>query len=400
MLKLYYNLQATKNQEFNVIIVIIFIFQLQNVPSAFNVINMKSENNTIIKLTPERSIRSQVAAHYRELILRGSLNPGDRLPPARAIARELGVAEANVHYALGKLVKEGLIVRRPRSGSIVACREPRMHSVAVFIPWRSLMRGEEFTRLLVRFVTSRFEERGIECHVLYDTPGGTGRNTLRRLATDRQIQGVIYRLINSDDLKFCHSLNVPFTGISSLRLANRVSLFTPKLMEKMVEALQKAGCRSFGIIIPSHLPPSIVRSIHLQATSAGLEFRDEWLFDSKHYTESFIVDRATFAWQEIARLNALPERPEGLMLFSDDLVDGVAMAFYCGKIRVPQNYRLAIHHTRENPVLFPFECTLVQHSIAEIAEALANQLTDLGEGKTPRTQELGITLTPYVPPHL
>ncbi|WP_294504745.1 GntR family transcriptional regulator [uncultured Victivallis sp.] len=361
---------------------------------------MKSAEHTIVRLNAERSIRSQVAEYYRGLILRGELCPGDRLPPARALARKLGVAEANVHHALGKLAGEGLIVRRPRSGSIVARREPGLRSVAVFIPWRSLMRGEEFTRLLVRFLVDRFEECGAECHVLYDTPGGTGRNTLRRLATERRIQGIVYRTIESDELKFCHSLNVPFTGISSLRLANRVSLYTAELMEKMTEALREAGCRSFGVLTPGRFSSVIVSALHRRADAAGMEFREEWLFDGRHSPESFIVDRASFAWNGIARLNALPERPEGLMLFSDDLVDGAAMAFYRGGIRVPQDYRLAIHHTRENPVLFPFECTLVQHSIAEIAGALADQLADLCEGKPPRAPALGITLTPYMPPHI
>ena len=361
---------------------------------------MKSEKHTPVRLDPERCIRSQVAGYYRDLILRGELHPGDRLPPARALARELGVAEANVHYALGKLAGEGLIIRRPRAGSIVARRERGLHSVAVFIPWRSLMRGEEFTRLLVRFLTDRFEELGVDCHVIYDTPGGTGRNALQRLASERRIQGVVYRMINSDELKFYHALNIPFTGISYLSLTNRISLITAELMEKMTEALSKAGCRSFGLLTTGNFSPVIIRALHRRAEAAGMKFRDEWLFDRKHSSESFIVDRASFAWNGIAYLNALPERPEGLMLFSDDLVNGAAMAFYRSGVRVPQDYRLAIHHTRENPVLFPFECTLVQHSIAEIAAALVGQLTDLSEGRPPRVPRLGIAVTPYTPPHI
>lgn len=359
---------------------------------------MESEKYMTVSLDPERSIRSQVAEYYRNRILCGELQPGDRLPPARTLARELGVAEANVHYALGELAGEGLISRRPRAGSIVVRREPGLHSVAVFISWRSLMRGEEFTRLLVRFLTDRFEERDVECHVLYDTPGGTGRNALRRLAAERRIQGVVYRSIEPDELKFCQALNVPFTGISSLRLANRVPLMTAELLEKMTGALRRAGCRSFGVLAPWRYSPVIVRVLHRRADAARMEFRDEWLFDGRYSSESFIVDRTSFAWNGIACLNALSERPEGLMLFSDDLVDGVAMAFYRSGMRVPQDYRLAIHHTRENPVLFPFECTLVQHSIVEIAGALAGQLADLSEGKPPRAPVLGITVTPYTPP--
>lgn len=353
---------------------------------------METEETMVIRINPELSIRSQIAEHYRGLIRRGELRPGDRLPPARRLAAGLGIAEANVHHALGTLVREGLIVRRPRAGSIVIRQERGLRSVAFFIPWRSLMRGEEFTRLLTRFVTDRLEQLGIDCHVLYDTPGGTGRSTLKQLAADRRIQGVIFRTIEPDELKFYQSLSVPFTGIGSVRLNNRVSLITAELIEKMAGALRDSGCRSFGVLIPSRIRAEMLRTLRLRAAAFGLEFRDEWLFDGTHSREAFIVDRDAFAWKGVEYLNSLPERPEGLMLYSDDLVNGLTMAFYRYGVRVPEDYRLAIHHTRENPVLFPFECTLVQHSIAEIADALAGQLSDLCEGKPPRNSELSIAV--------
>ena len=360
---------------------------------------MRQQNSTsTLRLDPERSIRSQIAGYYRDRIVRGELRPGDRLPPARTLARELGVAEANVHHAFGKLAGEGLLIRRPRAGSVVARREPGLRGVAVFVPWRSLMRGEEFTRLLVRFLAARFEESGVECHVLYDTPGGTGWNGLRRLASERRIQGVICRTIEPDELKFYQALHLPFTGIGSLRIANRISLLTAELIGKMAEALRATGCRSFGVIIPERPAPGFLPVLRRCGAAAALEFREEWLYDGSHSAESFIVDRAAFAWNAVAHLNTLRRRPEGLMLFSDDLVEGVTMAFYRAGVRVPQDYRLAIHHTRENPVIFPFACTLVQHSIAEIAGALAEQLADLCSGKVPRAPALDIALTPYTPP--
>ena len=172
-----------RNQEFDAIILIISPLTVAKGLSGGYCMRMRQQNSTsTLRLDPERSIRSQIAGYYRDRIVRGELRPGDRLPPARTLARELGVAEANVHHAFGKLAGEGLLIRRPRAGSVVARREPGLRGVAVFVPWRSLMRGEEFTRLLVRFLAARFEESGVECHVLYDTPGGTGWNGLRRLA--------------------------------------------------------------------------------------------------------------------------------------------------------------------------------------------------------------------------
>ncbi len=68
---------------------------------------------------------------YRQLydrivqsILDGRLQPGDRLPSARAYASEAGVARGTVDAAYGMLAGNGFIETRPRIGTIVAHRPP------------------------------------------------------------------------------------------------------------------------------------------------------------------------------------------------------------------------------------------------------------------------------------
>lgn len=62
---------------------------------------------------------SKVAYHFERAILRGELQPGDRLPSERAISAEMNVSRTAVREALGRLQSLGLISRRHGSGTRV-----------------------------------------------------------------------------------------------------------------------------------------------------------------------------------------------------------------------------------------------------------------------------------------
>jgi GntR family transcriptional regulator len=61
-------------------------------------------------------IRSQVAA----LVAVGGLNPGDRLPASRDLARDLGIAVGTVQRAYRELEASGVVTSRRRVGTVVA----------------------------------------------------------------------------------------------------------------------------------------------------------------------------------------------------------------------------------------------------------------------------------------
>jgi DNA-binding GntR family transcriptional regulator len=65
-----------------------------------------------------RSLRHDVRNHLRNLILDGTLKPGDRIVESR-LARELGISQAPIREALRELEQMGLVVNYPNRGSSV-----------------------------------------------------------------------------------------------------------------------------------------------------------------------------------------------------------------------------------------------------------------------------------------
>ena len=66
-----------------------------------------------------RALFAQIREHVRDLIARGMLVPGMRLPPVRALARQLGVNQVTVARAYRELADSGLVEGRRGGGSFV-----------------------------------------------------------------------------------------------------------------------------------------------------------------------------------------------------------------------------------------------------------------------------------------
>ena len=65
-------------------------------------------------------ISGAVVRQIEELILRGILRPGERLPPERDLAERLGVSRPSLRDAIGSLQDSGLLTPKPGAGVYVA----------------------------------------------------------------------------------------------------------------------------------------------------------------------------------------------------------------------------------------------------------------------------------------
>ncbi len=72
-----------------------------------------------LKVTPEKLSQS-VVRQIEQLILRGILQPGERLPSERDMAEKLGVSRPSLRDAISDLAERGLLTSRAGSGVFVA----------------------------------------------------------------------------------------------------------------------------------------------------------------------------------------------------------------------------------------------------------------------------------------
>jgi GntR family transcriptional regulator/MocR family aminotransferase len=88
-----------------------------------------SKPSTISPLDPtaDEPLYRQIYDRFRSTISSGLLKPGDRIPSARALTKELGLARGTIEAAYSLLAAEGYIQARGQAGSIVTPGlKPRM----------------------------------------------------------------------------------------------------------------------------------------------------------------------------------------------------------------------------------------------------------------------------------
>jgi AcrR family transcriptional regulator len=136
----------------------------------------------------------RIVADVRQRIEAGELRPGDRVPSARAITRQWGVAIATAIKAHAALREEGLTVARPGVGTVVAGPRPR--------------RDHDLSR-----------ERIVATAVAIADADGLAELSMRRIATALDVATMsLYRHVQSrDDLL----LAMIDAAIGELRLPTR-----------------------------------------------------------------------------------------------------------------------------------------------------------------------------------
>ena len=72
-----------------------------------------------------RPLFNQVVDGFREAIISGYYEPGDRMPSSRELCPILGVSRIVTQAALEQLASEGLVVSRPRVGTVVRDRNAK-----------------------------------------------------------------------------------------------------------------------------------------------------------------------------------------------------------------------------------------------------------------------------------
>jgi len=74
--------------------------------------------------TAKREAAKQAVDRLRDLILQGQFSAGERLPPERVLARELGVSRSTLREAIRALVVMNVLVSRHGDGTYVSSLEP------------------------------------------------------------------------------------------------------------------------------------------------------------------------------------------------------------------------------------------------------------------------------------
>jgi GntR family transcriptional repressor for pyruvate dehydrogenase complex len=90
--------------------------------------NFKMAKLKIINPARSGQPMEQVVARVYELIKREDLKPGDRLPPERELAKQLGISRPSLRLGLSSLISMGVLQSRQGAGTFIVDGPPALDS--------------------------------------------------------------------------------------------------------------------------------------------------------------------------------------------------------------------------------------------------------------------------------
>ena len=90
--------------------------------------NNKKSRFKVIRPRGAGQTTEQVVAQVSELIKREQLKPGDRLPPERELAKQLGISRPSLRAGLRSLISMGVLISRQGAGTFIVDGPPALDS--------------------------------------------------------------------------------------------------------------------------------------------------------------------------------------------------------------------------------------------------------------------------------
>lgn len=290
---------------------------------------------------------AQVLTQLRSQILEGRLPPGGRMPTFDEMTERFGVSRAVLQSAVAKLKRDGFVRSVNRQGLFVADKPPHLHRYGVVFP----MHPEQphWSRINLALVNEarKFERADpsqlfkIFTGLANETTGRTVHDTILNDIALHRLAGLIlmpgtYHLI--DEIR---PRNPAFPLVSIFAPENwgfRMNVTVDRVMfyRKALKRLAELGRSRIAMIQME----GTITGIDYPAlfTEAGLLFREHWLqVVGRNHGDSL--------QRLIALLLDYPkdQRPDGLILADDNLIERGAAGLAKTGIRVGEDISVVAH---------------------------------------------------------
>ena len=341
------------------------------------------------------SFADQVVDGLTEAISSGRFCAGDRLPTWREMAETLGVSQRVPREAMSRLVREGLVVARPRIGCAVAerrhCRKPWKGTVLVVQrkcasdSYSSVRMFNAMERILVRagFAVVR---------TTVDHMGGRQApydlamvDRLLSFKIDFVVIEGFYRRLQ----RLVAARNVMFFRISGgcicadlgeSAIGGHLALDFSRAIACFVEHCRRAGAGR--VLQVSFVCPELFDAVPA-LTEAGIK-GERWSVPCKYDATTNEVMRAGYRAFSERLKTGRGWLPDVLLITDDYLSIGVVMALINAGVRIPEELKIVTFANAGNEPVFPVSPACIVADYAGQGEMIAQMILEIMGGKARR----------------
>lgn len=308
-------------------------------------VTVSDVNETQVSMTRAE----QIAEDIRMQIVRGELAPGARLPTWGDYERQYHVTRTTLNRVFARLKSEGFVYSSSTSGTFVSEYPPNSFRYAIVFsqtPGSSGWNRFWWTMANQAVVLGQTGNRQFPCfYGVADQVDNEPHADLLSQAKAHRLAGLVL-LGNpeiSGELRCC--ADVPKVAVGRAGPEAEIPCVDMDHRDFLVRAVQsmvQSGRRRIAIITTATEPCDEFPQI---AKDAGVEHRSYWrLAVSVHHPETVrpII--------HLLMSSKPDERPDGIIIADDNLVEETSAALIEGRIRVPDDVEIISHFNWPNPV--------------------------------------------------
>jgi DNA-binding LacI/PurR family transcriptional regulator/DNA-binding transcriptional regulator YhcF (GntR family) len=319
------------------------------------------------------------------------LKTGGRIPADSILATKLGVNVATVGKALNEMVHDGLVRRRVGSGTWVLAKSEAQRRVGIYFSGMVVDGRPKlaFYGLLDQELQHTIHNRGslIGHYVDLRIPELHTQmfDDIQKDIQNGKLTSLIIGRSPLEEYDWFKSLNIPVVGFRRDYGRGGVFLDLESFTFQSVDFLKASNCKNVGLITATSTRQFGLHGVHIipeiffkAAADAKLHTTPSWVSSG---TENPLGvkegDHEAFGYEAFRKMWSQPERPDGILLYTDIVALGVKRAADEMGVQLGKDVRVICHANEEN--IWPQLAHLpqIKFSIKQIAEALYQLATKL-----------------------
>lgn len=328
----------------------------------------------------------QVLDGLRSAIIGGYYKPGDALPGTRDLAKSLGVSTIVTEAVVKKLGEEGLIVSRPRIGSVVVDRGEKLWNGHILL----VMRGEYgtyYSNVLIGVIREEMIRAGYLVSTVATPFGRNGRpDTAVLSAALKQSVDLAILVFDNPTIERC----IAESGVKFVLVGDRPS--KAKTCVGSITYRRDAAAQEFAPLLKKQGVRTLVevgQGDLIDAKEAAGKAGLRWSFWAIPVRRDAIQPEST----EIAAMEAFAVRlaksrswlPDAFYFSDDYIAAGAIKTLMAAGVRIPEDVKVVTWSNRGNGPVFPLPVTYVQADPYAHGKTIAEAaISFLQGGRLPR----------------
>lgn len=294
------------------------------------------------RTTPKQD---RVIEELRTSILNGSLPAGSRIPSRKELQERFAVASVTMQLAIDRLVADGFLNAQGNRGTFVVDHIPSSNHYALVSPFAPTTPRVQFWRALVNEAkaVSRSTHRRISVfHRIDGNPDGVDYQRLLRDLQHKRLAGIVFA-VNAYMLEETPILTIPHVPRIAVMSGPRKNVAAAVLDDAnwINKALDFLATRQRTRVAVLSVPGT--EGIFRKRVLAGLAARG---LTTRPYWWHTIDQAHAEGVQPITHLllnNGQRDRPDGLIVTDDNLVEHATAGMVAAGVRVPRDLDVVVH---------------------------------------------------------